>query len=281
MAHATSIIDENGVERVLGNLVPASAPTGDGWAVYGDLPKTPLFTRAQMLEVVKPKQPFSLRRYIARVTDQDGVGECNLATTVTCLEARRKQKGLRHYDLSAGYAYGFVNGGRDRGSMLEDSVKFMMEHGTCLESTVAFCDWHSRPRQAAEEAPRFRFMEAYWCPTFDHVASAILAGYFVNLGIMWYPNFKTDGDGWLPLTGRGVPGGHSICRAELHVRDDVKGPGGEPYMLGLGGPNNWTTGWGADGYMVIAESLCGGGVGGWWALGECVDEGGSVPGPAA
>lgn len=262
-----SIIDENGYERFLGNLEPASGLMRS-WPIYGDAGVGKVLPRSQW-------KPIDLSAYTSPVKDQDGVGACNAFATINAAEACRRMAGLPFVKLSTGYLYGSINGQQDRGSMLEDALDWMLQNGTCLASTVPELAWRRGqwPASAATEAKAYRFLEAWTCPTFDHLASAIQMGFFLDLGIMW-GNYRPDSEGW--LTGGGGGGGHAILGCGLVERSG---------RWGLLMKNSWGK-WGLAkngddyGYAVIPEEMFRGPVGGWWAVRSMTDEGaGELPTP--
>jgi hypothetical protein len=99
--------------------------------------------------------------------------------------------------------------------------------------------------------------------------SAVLKGRRIISGILWYDNYNTDADGWLPSP-RGNAGGHAVFGYKPARRRGV---------YGIRHQNSWTTSYGIGGRMVLPESSYVGPVGGWWAIREVVDEGGVVPIP--
>ena len=56
----------------------------------------------------------------------------------------------------------------------------------------------------------FKAVEVYACPTFDHCYSAVLQGFGIVSGIMWYDAYDPDQLGWLPPGGWGNGGGHAV-----------------------------------------------------------------------
>lgn len=210
-------------------------------AVFGDTANTPpLIPRSQWV-------PASLRTVAPPPKDQNGIGACNAFATVTAVEISRAFSGHPYQPLSAGYLYGNINGQRDRGSLLEDALEWMTQHGTCLASTVGMLDWQRSkwPAHAAEEAKRHRIQEYYLCPTFEHLASAIQYGFAGNIGIMWGGADNPDGDGWLPDRAAGRTGGHAIAFVGLVRRGD---------QWGIQIQNSWSPRWGAQGYAVLSET---------------------------
>lgn len=242
----------DGAPRKLGNKIPPVRGPPITAKLYGSTPDTPLIPRSQWKEI-------DLSAYLPDVKDQDGVGACNAFATVTAVEATRNLHGLSYVRLSPGYLYGNINGGRDDGSMLEDGLAWMTQHGTCEAKTVPELSWRKSawPAGAAAEAKQYVVLEAYLCPTFDHYASALQSGFFGIEGILWFHNFNVDRDGWLPSRGTGGYGGHALCGYGLAQRNGV---------WGVRTRNSWGPRWGQGGNCVIPESLFSGPVGGWWAV---------------
>lgn len=230
------IIDNLGETRFLMPL--ESLKVTKTFKVFGDEGSAPLVPRSDW-------KPVSLATFTPPVKDQDGIGACNAFATVNTVEIARAMSGLEYAKLSPGYLYGSINGQRDQGSMLEDAIAWMQEHGTCLAATVPELAWKKSqwPSNAATEAKQYRVLEWWQCPTFEHVVSAILRGFAVNIGVMWGNADNPDADGWLPdrVT---AGGGHSICRCTVENRNGV---------WGVGGPNSWSAKWGKDGWMVFSE----------------------------
>ena len=267
---------EDGSVRRLGNLLPDPARTKVGFPVFGETPIARLIPRAEWDGLIAAyTSPDGFDPFVPPVHDQNGVGQCNCSTTTLLAEYLRARQGLPYVKLSAADLYHRINWGRDGGSLLEDALKEMLTNGV---GTVATCGylWKSgefKGPASAEERERFRFLEVYECPTFDHVMSAVLQGFAVNTGIMWYSNYQPGPDGWLPR-GSGGAGGHSIFGYRPAKR-------GNEY--GIWHQNSWGPNWprpGAGGRFVIPESAYTGPVGGWFAVRAIVDEGGVIPAAA-
>jgi hypothetical protein len=251
----------DGTQRRLGNNPPPVSHVPKLFPEFGTTPTTTLIPRSQW-------QPVDLSRFRSPIKDQDGEGACNAFDSIYILEACRRLQGLPDVLLSPGYLYGHINGGSDDGSLLEDAMASLMTLGTCTAATVPELDWRNRPPAAATEALKYRALEVLVCPTFDHMASAILQGFFVSSGLSWCDNFTPGADGWLPMRGNNSVGGHAVARDQLATKGGV---------WGLGGPNSWGPSWGLAGGMFIAESLYDNQIGGFWAIRSVVDEGGQVP----
>ena len=237
--------------RRMGNKVP-TVKLKAGWKEFGSEPKVPLIPRNEW-------KPVDLSAFLPDVKDQDGVGACNAFATVTAVEACRQQQGLPYRRLSPGYLYGNINGQRDDGSLLEDGLEWMTSKGTCLASTVPELAWKRSqwPAKAATEASDFVVLEAYVCPGFDAMASALQQGFFIVEGLAWYDNFTPDADGWLPARGRGNWGGHALAGYGLVKRGST---------WGIATRNSWGETWGKKGDCVIPEPLFDNKIGGFWAV---------------
>ena len=256
-----SIIDSHGVERFLGNQIPATSHTKYMWTELGDDSQSP-----EPLPQDKWRE-CDYSEFVSPNKDQDGIGACNAFDTVYLAEFCRRLAGEPNVPLlSPGYLYGNINGQQDRGSLLEDALAWMIKYGTCLESTVPPLNWKKSqwPANAAVEAKDNRILEAWLCPTVNHLAAAIMSGFGLSLGIMWSDGDKTDADGWLPERTRGNVGGHAIMGCGLVKR------GGQ---WGFKFKQSWNPDWGKNGFGVIPIPRFSGPVGGWWAARSATQKG--------
>lgn len=258
---------KTGETFALGNV---EAPVSYSWPIYGDTPTTPLIPRDQWDQyAVQGPAPWV---FLPPIHYQNGVGMCNASATACGIEAARAVAGLPHVPLSGGDLYGRINGGRDQGSILEDGLREASDKGIAPVSITPYLEWRRRGPGAAAEALKYRVLEAFLCPTFAHVASALIHRFPVVVGIRWFGGYKLDSDGWLaaPL---GRWGGHALCSYALAKR------GRE---FGAATQNSWGADWGGHGgRLVIPETGFEGPVGGWWAIRAVVTEGGDIPAPRA
>lgn len=239
-------------DRAMGNLDPGEKVRYQ-WKTFGDAPNVPLIPRGNWKQV-------SLANFLGPVHDQDGRGQCNASATCSGVEACRFQAGLPYVYLSGGDLYSQINGGRDQGSMLEDGLAASIQNGVAPVSLVPYV-WdgrnHGREQQVVAERKKYRVIEAYNCPNFDAMASALQQGFFIIEGLMWYNNFTPDRDGWLPSSGRGGGGGHALLGYGLAQRGNT---------WGIMTRNSWSEKWGVNGNCIIPESLFGRSIGGYWAI---------------
>lgn len=241
--------------REMGNLPPPENKSRAVFAKFGSAPNVPLIPRDQWKTV-------NLGAYLPPVYDQDGIGACNAFASITAFEAARAQAGLPYKKISTGFLYGAINGGRDQGSFLEDALKWMQTVGSVGNETVGPLDWRKgrslmNNAAARAEARNYRIIEAYECPSFDAMASALQQGFFIDEGLMWFNNFTPDRDGWLPARGQGSAGGHALCGYGLAQRDG---------KWGIRTRNSWSAAWGNGGDCIIPESLFDNRIGGYWAV---------------
>lgn len=241
----------DGKPRKLGNINPMAGPRKLAFrGVYGDFPNQPLYSRDKW-------HPVDMRRHVPFIMDQDGIGACNAYCTAQTVQSNRVKNGLPLYKLSADYLYGKINGGRDSGSMLEDALEEMNRNGTCREDLIKPHDWRSRPPEAAEDAKENRILEAFWCPTWDHVASALMNHEFCNTGLMWGNSDEPDSDGWIGT--RSGNGGHSVMACGL-VQHPTK------YYWGQWTANSWSPKFGLNGFCIIPEQRFGKDIQGMWCV---------------
>lgn len=236
------IID--GKERFLGNNMPMKKPDKHVKfkGVYGDFPNQPMLLRNQW-------RPMSMRKHVKEIQDQDGIGACNAFCTIMCAMIVRSIMGLPWRLLSAGWLYGNINGQQDNGSMLDEALKWMNTNGTPYATTVGMLEWRKsqwkNPQAIAAEAKSNMILEAYWCPTFDHLASAVQSYYPCNTGIWWGDADSVDSNGWLNSGARGRRGGHSIPAIGIKERAG---------RWGYETANSWGVDWADNGFAMIPES---------------------------
>ena len=264
------IVLPNGERVRLGNRPSEHGKLKASWTEFGTTPEQRMIPRPEWDGLIAQYEPGPLHSFLQPTHYQNGVGQCNADDTTALIEFCRAVQGLPYVQLSAADLYARINGGRDEGSLLEDAMAEVIRNGV---GTAATCGtlWKRgefRGEAGAAERARFRVLEAYLCPTFDHCFSASLQGFGLSTGIPWYDNYTPDADGWLPRPS-GDSGGHAIFGYKPAKR-------GTAY--GIWHQNSWGESWGLKGKFVIPESAYqGGGIGGWWACKAVVDEGGVVP----
>jgi hypothetical protein len=264
---------EDGSKVKLGNIAP---PAGlvSSWPVYGKVPNTPIIPRDEWVGLIDAAgQGPEVGWKLPYVHDQQDVGMCNCSATASAMESARFKQGLPVRKLSAGDLYRRICfNGRDSGSLLEDGIRVAMAEGIATVDTCPYMDWKNDRAGAAEERKQNRVLEAFLCPTFDACMSAVLSGFDLISGIMWYDSyFKPGADGWLPAPSGGA-GGHALHSYKATYKMSTFGT-----TFGIWTKNSWKPSWGLNGFCVIPEKAFAGQVSGWWAVRAVTDEGGVVP----
>lgn len=179
------------------------------------------------------------------IKDQDAIGACASFASTSALEGVRLLQGNNPVEFSGGQLYGRVNGGVDAGSTLEDNLRELQLNGAVPVEYVGHLDWQPRrwPRNWRDLAKDYRVLEAWDCPSFEEIVSAILRGYPVVYGIFIGTNFVVQSDGWVARK-RGSGGGHAMLGYGVVVERNRTG------ILTL---NSWGARWGINGSAIVPE----------------------------
>ena len=233
------IVDINGHKFFCGCL-PRVAGVGDLFPVFDE--KVELIPESDWQEV-------NWARYVPEIMSQNGIGACNSFAACTALRVCRVMAGLADVRLSPGHLYGQINGGRDAGSLLGDALTALKDVGACTTDEVPELEWKRRnwPAGIEEVARKYRITEAWDCPTFAHLATAIQRGFVVDYGIAVGSNFDTDANGWV-AEGKGR-GGHAMCGVGLAKRTKAG-----KTQWGIVTANSWGTNWGVNGFGIVPAS---------------------------
>ena len=255
----------DGQKRSLG-LKPRLSKVGSKFAVFGmeadSTGSTPkVMPRDKWYE-------FDFKRHVKQIKDQNGVGACNAFAATSTFEICRVMRGLPWVECWPGELYGRINGGRDQGSMLEDALEQLQSAGVMPRPpNSAQYAWKSRPSDWKTQAAPYRAVDIFECPTFDHIASALLQGYVLDFGVMVGNNFAAGQDAWVPEYPSGGVGGHAMCAVGLasRLRNGKT-------QWGLVTLNSWGN-WGDGGYCVVPETYFKGNqIGGHFAVRTVVDD---------
>lgn len=145
------------------------------------------------------------------LTNQNGYGSCAAYAGSSALAKARVMGGQQRQDLSGDYLYSLVNGGRDRGSMLDDNMRALMTKGVALKSTVPLGGIYRNKyntNQADAEARRFRGHELYALPDEQSLATALVLNIPCVIAIHVGRNWRRE-DSRDVLIGDDGPGNHS------------------------------------------------------------------------
>lgn len=180
------------------------------------------------------------------ILNQRSKGSCVGWSSVGAMMRCRALAGGEFVRLSGSFVYSFINGGRDRGASIGDSLDALREYGACLESE---CPWDSIyprdiPAAAYETAKRFRLDEAYRIETYDEALSGIALGFTLVFAVHVGGSFSSlDSEDVVGLD-RGS-GNHAVAADGLY-QSHSRG-----WMLDCF--NSWDLTWGNRGRFRITE----------------------------
>jgi len=221
-------IDLNQPPQGFCGCLPRRDKVGDNprFKVYGTVDETPIIPRSEWVEC-------SLRHKAWDVVNQADQNSCCPSATRGAVEILREINGLSRIKLSQGSLYSQISGGRDAGANISDALEAMMDVGMTPISVIDEYDWRGKnyPTNWKTEAKKYRILEAFDCPTFDAVASAVQRSMPVVFGVYW------------------GSGGHAITAIGL------KQVNGIWYLKIL---NSWGSDWEDQGFGDLSESKCSG-----------------------
>lgn len=272
MPQAIEHIDAQGERRL---LMPPHLMKFGAAPVFGDTG-----TNTPSLVKMSEMSPTEFPREQPAIKNQGAIAACNPFSTIALMEFARAREGLPYVRLSPGFVHGNIGGTDEEGTSLQDAVSWMVKYGTVKAATIGELVWQKSkwPRgvDLAAEASQFR-MEEYWlCPTADHIYAAVWYGFDVGMGVVWHQGDSDVGkDGWMPVAGGKVLGGHAFPGVRLVAPKSGSN-------LGLGCVNQWGLQYGDHGTMkmpyqrVVAECKNNYGI---WAIRATTWTGQTLPTP--
>jgi hypothetical protein len=208
--------------------LPRASKVGEKahFPVAGSVDACPILQRSDWIEC-------TIRHKVWTVIDQNPQNSCCPSATSGATMILREIAGEKRILLSQGSLYGQINGGRDGGANIEDALEAMMKTGVCPASQIDPKDWQGRdwPSDWKAAAKKVRILEAFDCPTFDAVASAVLRCLPVVFGVFW------------------GAGGHAITAVGLR---QIAGAWNLEFL------NSWGSDWGEGGFGLLPEAKCSG-----------------------
>jgi hypothetical protein len=208
----------------------------------------PMLTDAQVEAVARSGAARGRDRFDASfIKNQRSHGSCQGFASAAAVTRARIRRGLPRVDLSGAYAYSLVNGGRDRGSLLEDGLEACHTKGYATEATVGWDQIYRTSydfKKADAEAARFRAFEVFAVRSERELLSAVASGFDVVVAV------HAD-DKFMRLDARGVagggdgPGNHAVGVDGLWWADGI---------IVLDAFNSWGTSYGDAGRMGLVWS---------------------------
>jgi hypothetical protein len=199
-------------------------------------------------QVMEPKDwiPGKRLAFVRKIYNQKNQGSCVGQGSVGGLRTKRIIQGFQDVDLSPWDVYARINGGRDNGAVVSDSLQ-ELEKGVCTETACPPMAIYPRlydQNKAKAERPRFRITRAETVNNYKEVGTALQYNEIVVFGTMVGGNFDPASNGVIgPRRGNG--GGH--CMYAI----DVINIGGEMYIVVI---NSWGEKWGLNGICYLHQS---------------------------
>lgn len=179
------------------------------------------------------------------IKNQNDKGSCNGFAAASALSRARVARGLSRVDLSGAYLYSLINGGQDRGSMLDDGMKAVQERGVATEATVQWSQIYPSLYDRAKadaEAAKYKGFECYQTRSKESLFTGLAMG-FVGVVAVHAGNNFMRADAATGIVGAdGGPGNHAVL---------VDGLAFEGGQLVATGANSWGLGYGVRGRMNL------------------------------
>lgn len=127
---------------------------------------------------------IDLRPHVNHIKDQKSVGSCATESTTLADEIVRDLCGWPFERLNPWFVYYHTSGGRDRGSSIDENLRFVRERGVAPASVWPRSKgWRAEPSEEAYEAARdYRILEFYDIENIRELGSALLLGFPVVFG---------------------------------------------------------------------------------------------------
>jgi hypothetical protein len=221
-----------------GCLVPDKKP--ERLALYES--SQPMLTLAEITELISNENRTPARQRFPAgqwIRNQGGRGSCNGYAGAWALSRARVIAGLPFVPLSGEFLYSMINGGVDRGSMLDDGMKAIQERGVARESLVKHESylWSQMSQEARADAASHMAFECYRVESELGLASGLALG-FVGVVAVHASNAWSSLSGGVSRPSNG-PGNHAV------VCQDVRSNGSQ---LQFDIANSWGQRWGDNGH---------------------------------
>jgi len=217
-------------------------PSIEKYQMRGCLPRSTLCSSMGTFDIAGRSDSFpviprtdwkesSFRHKVYHVIDQNPQKSCCPSAVCGASMIAREIAGLDRIIFSQASLYRFINQGRDSGSNIDDALLQLMKVGVAPASLIPQYNWQGNgwPLDWDQSAAKYKLFEAFDCPTFDAVASAVQFSMPVPLGVYWGNR------------------GHAITAVGLKR---VKNSWGIEIL------NSWGSSWGDEGFGVLPESEC-------------------------
>jgi hypothetical protein len=174
---------------------------------------------------------ISLRPYVNVIFDQDGIGSCATESTTQAIQVVRAWEGKPFVQLNPLFVYHTTSGGHDRGSNIDDNLRFILKYGVAPEAIwPRDKGFKATPSAEAKDAALdYKGLEWADVGTVLQFGSGLLKGYPIVFGY----------------------DGHSVLAVEVIDSESFR------YV------NSWDKSWGDNGFGVAKFDWINWGYGAW------------------
>lgn len=192
-----------------GLIVPDERPTG----VFASFPTAKeLSDETIRTMLAKPGRTPRAERFGDNLTwNQGNVGSCAPYAAYGAVARAMVMRGYPVIELGPEFGYSLINGGRDQGSQLVDTMKTIEEVGCPRREFVPQFTYRKRdmPQEAYDDAPNHRALEPYEVEDLQQLRSGLAQG-FVGVVAMHFGRASSQfDDNWIPGVIEG-PGNHAV-----------------------------------------------------------------------
>ncbi len=237
----------NGSVVRTGNQQPERIPTS-----FAEYPETDLLTLDEIREILNdPQRPQARDLFGSKwILNQGKRSSCNAYAVAGCLSRVRFRMGLGRVEFGPEFLYALINQGQDRGSMLDDGMLAITEHGICPRQMIPYEAYQTKDVsvEARRVAKNYRAFECYQFPTqslakfWQAMISAVCRNELIVLAVHVGDRFLKSGE--FAGVDRG-PGNHAVGA------DDARIEGGDIFDIKLDMFNSWGLSFGEKGRTFI------------------------------
>jgi len=232
----------DGIERNCGShTIPAGFVSA--MAPYGTAANQPTWTNAQIHDVIVDKNRRDMQALFPAsqfAVDQHQTSACNGWAKANAITRVRKLAGHDDGWVGSGsFIYAQMNGGRDRGSILEDGM--LDDHGCCSITLNPYDRIFTNQisESAWQDAAKHRALRAYRAVNRQGWDSGLATGLYIGIAAVHVDESWNGMKGGRPPVAKG-PGNHAVCIED--IRWDANNQRFEYLMQ-----NSWSAKWGMDG----------------------------------
>lgn len=192
------IIDHHGNERRLG-LIP---PNEEARAIRNKSTSLTEFLVGRGMNLIPESQWGDIDHTgffgDEFINDQKNCSGCVGWSAAGAEMATRAAMGMPFEKLSGAFIYAHINGGRDAGAMITDSMQAGMKYGYCLESEFNYPKLFQRPipKEAYDSAATRQATNSFTISSDEEFFTAIMLGFYPQFGVNAsgsFGRFNSDG----------------------------------------------------------------------------------------